>query len=544
WGHLLGDEAGGYWITQRAIKKVIDDQDNLKVSRYDLTRLRGEIQNFFQITEMSQLLSHFYKDFQKDSIARFSQIIGELASAQSDDASIEILCEAGFMLGLHLRAISSYINKQLYEDGTLKVIANGSVFKSWKFLKPGFIDALLSSKIIPFQKIELVQLTAPAAIGAAIWGARQNQTPLLNIDFSKHFTILDTIDDLEKNSSEASIILMDDSLSDDQLINTTLIQLSDFDLSQIDDKEFDIPQLDSLPSLESILNDQQHTSSSYSSHNTSDVPLINSYIHPSSQLSSSLDSFLTNDYNSALSNISLDSLSNSLIDIPQLDIPQHDQINHGSLIKVKELNTISNQLQLCMERTSYGNPTCIDVISNRLLAIGTTKSCVLLFEHRTQKLKHCLNTPMNLNGAVSALNFNYDCTRLLVGYARGRIHMYDCTNGKILRNISDCHLPDTAVLHVKYTHDPTLALFSDSSGSVYVMQFTRHIKRDYQSKCLFSGSRGEVCCIEPLIFTETTEKLKQHPLKSMYIVALATFTKLFIIALKLHGQVKILRIHR
>lgn len=50
---------------------------------------------------------------------------------------------------------------------------------------------------------------------------------------------------------------------------------------------------------------------------------------------------------------------------------------------------------------------------------------------------------------VSALCFNYDATRLLVGYARGHILMYDVKNGKLLRTMTDVHAPGTAVLHVK-----------------------------------------------------------------------------------------------
>ena len=167
-------------------------------------------------------------------------------------------------------------------------------------------------------------------------------------------------------------------------------------------------------------------------------------------------------------------------------------------------------------------------------------------------LKHCLNSDL-ANGAVSALNFNSDGKRLLVGYAFGRIQMFDCTNGKLLRNINnDIHAANTAILNIKFTHDPTVALFSDSGGSVYVLQFTRHLKRGFQSKCLFSGSRGEVCTIEPLLFShqhdlltaDTNDKLDQHPLKSLYLVALATFTKVFLLALKSHSNVKILHVHR
>jgi hypothetical protein len=60
-----------------------------------------------------------------------------VAFNNNDQASQELLKEAGYMLGAHLRAISSNIEKTLYEQGKLRVVAVGSVFRSWKFLKPG-----------------------------------------------------------------------------------------------------------------------------------------------------------------------------------------------------------------------------------------------------------------------------------------------------------------------------------------------------------------------------------------------------------------------
>ncbi len=60
-----------------------------------------------------------------------------MALNNNDQASQELLKEAGFMLGSHLRAISGHIHKNLYDQGKLRVVAVGSVFRSWKFLKPG-----------------------------------------------------------------------------------------------------------------------------------------------------------------------------------------------------------------------------------------------------------------------------------------------------------------------------------------------------------------------------------------------------------------------
>ena len=43
-----------------------------------------------------------------------------------------------------------------------------------------------------------------------------------------------------------------------------------------------------------------------------------------------------------------------------------------------------------------------------------------------------------------------------------------------------------------------------------------------ESKCLFSGSHGEVCSLEPLL---TSQLIADHPLKGMIIAAMASFSK-------------------
>jgi len=103
-----------------------------------------------------------------------------------------------------------------------------------------------------------------------------------------------------------------------------------------------------------------------------------------------------------------------------------------------------------------------------------------------------LNTSLcHLSVCVSSLND--DCSRALVGYARGQLTMWDLTSGKLLRTITDAHCPGAAVLSVKFTDDRTVAVMSDSGGSVFRLEFKRVIGvRTCDSQCLFSGSRGEV----------------------------------------------------
>jgi N-acetylglucosamine kinase-like BadF-type ATPase len=60
-----------------------------------------------------------------------------VAVNNNDRASQQLFEEAGYALGAHLRAISTHIGKSLYDQGKLRVVTVGSVFRSWKFLKPG-----------------------------------------------------------------------------------------------------------------------------------------------------------------------------------------------------------------------------------------------------------------------------------------------------------------------------------------------------------------------------------------------------------------------
>ena len=71
--------------------------------------------------------------------------------------------------------------------------------------------------------------------------------------------------------------------------------------------------------------------------------------------------------------------------------------------------------------------------------------------------------------------------------------MFDTNNGKCLRKITEAHPYGNSILHVKFTDDPTVACFSDSGGSVFMLEFKRTMGvRGADSTCIFSGSRGEV----------------------------------------------------
>jgi hypothetical protein len=101
---------------------------------------------------------------------------------------------------------------------------------------------------------------------------------------------------------------------------------------------------------------------------------------------------------------------------------------------------------LLQERVNAGLPTAM--AATTMIAVGTSHGLVLVFDS-TQTLRWCLGETAQDQGSVASLSFNHDCTRLLAGFARGHILMFDIVSGKLLRTLSDVHPPGTAVLHVK-----------------------------------------------------------------------------------------------
>uniref|UniRef100_A0A4W6F917 VPS8 subunit of CORVET complex n=1 Tax=Lates calcarifer TaxID=8187 RepID=A0A4W6F917_LATCA len=282
--------------------------------------------------------------------------------------------------------------------------------------------------------------------------------------------------------------------------------------SQIDDKEFDIPQVDTPPTLESILNELEDEEEPFVLEDTCVLSTDNMDAHScdTSSLASS------------------DSGDPAHLKRKKRTVDLNATV-HGSVLRHSLLKGISAQIVSAAVRHTHTythTPTVSGVI-----AVGTSHGLALVFD-TNQALRLCLGTKTTGAefGAVSALSINQDCSRLLCGFAKGQITMWDLANGKLLRTITDAHPPGTAILHVKFTDDPTLAVCNDSGGSVFELAFRRVMgMRSCDSRCLFSGSKGEVCCIEPL---RAPPDLRDHPITHYSLLAMASLTKILVIGLK------------
>uniref|UniRef100_A0A8D0A3F3 VPS8 subunit of CORVET complex n=1 Tax=Sander lucioperca TaxID=283035 RepID=A0A8D0A3F3_SANLU len=278
----------------------------------------------------------------------------------------------------------------------------------------------------------------------------------------------------------------------------------------IDDKEFDIPQVDTPPTLESILNELEDEEEPFVLEDTCVLNTDNMDAHSCD--TSSLASSDSGDPTHLKRRRTMD--LNATV--------------HGSVLRHSLLKGISAQIVSAAVRPVHF--FLVQTVAG-VIAVGTSHGLALVFD-TNQALRLCLGTKATGAefGAVSALSINHDCSRLLCGFAKGQITMWDLASGKLLRTITDAHPPGTAILHVKFTDDPTLAVCNDSGGSVFELAFRRVMgMRSCDSRCLFSGSKGEVCCVEPL---RAPPDFRDHPITHYSLLAMASLTKILVIGLK------------
>ncbi|KAM9726368.1 vacuolar protein sorting-associated protein 8 homolog isoform 2-T2 [Menidia menidia] len=289
-------------------------------------------------------------------------------------------------------------------------------------------------------------------------------------------------------------------------------QLNLMEVESIDDKEFDIPQVDTPPTLESILSQMEDEEEPFVLEDTCVLNTDNMDAH-SCDTSSLASSDSGDPAHLKRKRKALD---------PNMAV-------HGSVLRLSQLKGISAQIVAAADKVDAGLPTAVTMAG--VIAVGTSHGLALVFD-TNQALRLCLGSKSTGAefGAVSALSINHDCSRLLCGFAKGQITMWDLANGKLLRTITDAHPPGTAILHVKFTDDPTLAVCNDSGGSVFELAFRRVMgMRSCDSRCLFSGSKGEVCCVEPL---RAPPELRDHPITHFSLLAMASLTKILVIGLK------------
>jgi N-acetylglucosamine kinase len=223
WGHMLGDEGGGYWTVHRALSAAFRADDGFdmdaSVRPADPRAVIALAIKHLVRADKAALLTDFYgSGFKKSHIAAMAKPLAELARA-GDAIALAAFEAAGTCLGGMVRTLAPRMTSS--GSTTVTVVAVGSVWMAWDLLKEpflkaarepalrlmtpgeeGFVDgprssALASGAADPSSgssaqvgrgfegAIRVVRLLQSSAVGSAVAGAKQGCGIALPLDYTK-----------------------------------------------------------------------------------------------------------------------------------------------------------------------------------------------------------------------------------------------------------------------------------------------------------------------------------------------------------------------
>ncbi|CAH8855601.1 unnamed protein product [Trichobilharzia szidati] len=168
YGHILGDNGSAYWIAHYAVKALIESDDKIIDTEYNMENVRKVVYSYFSIENNLDLLQHFYTNFSKNKIAGLCEHLSIIAR-DGDEFSKSVFREAGIQLARHVRGALYYaVQDSTPQNANMTVICCGSAFKSWDLFRDGFCDFLKPTGKDKWSgTLTLVQLKTSAAYGAA-----------------------------------------------------------------------------------------------------------------------------------------------------------------------------------------------------------------------------------------------------------------------------------------------------------------------------------------------------------------------------------------
>lgn len=168
WGHLLGDEGGGFWIGRAALSAVVRQADG----RGPATRLTEMVLSHMRLASPTELIHEiYYRDLQRPAIAGLAALV-QRATDAGDAVASQILSRASAELAA---AAASVVGRLGMRGEAFPTILAGGIFRGVPWLTRDVTARL--SEVAPRSDVRL--LDAEPAVGAvrlALAAARGNVT--------------------------------------------------------------------------------------------------------------------------------------------------------------------------------------------------------------------------------------------------------------------------------------------------------------------------------------------------------------------------------
>ncbi|KAF0694568.1 Aste57867_14556 [Aphanomyces stellatus] len=243
---------------------------------------------------------------------------------------------------------------------------------------------------------------------------------------------------------------------------------------------------------------------------------------------------------------------------------EQKRMTNAGVVKVEPMQIISKQLAKNAEfrDNGPGSPTVV-AIHPKFIAIGTSKSLVLVFDH-FQNIRHVLRNTASFHegssepysdGPVTAIDVSPGSDFLVCGYHSGRIVLWDMLKGTALKVVSDAHeCPVVSLLFMKDQKPCILSVDAKSvplsfsllvscvrlsSGVANKVNFSKMMGYVYVVDVdpIYDGSAGKVLSVA--ILAQSAGHMKISHITDTYsIAAISTDKVTFLVAIE--PEVKVL----
>jgi len=135
WGHLLGDEGSGYWITTQYLKQMIVTYENSE----EITDVGKKILEAMNITEIPMMKTFVYNQPKKEIAALTPLVV--LAAREGDIHATKILVQAGCFLAKQV--LLSAKKMTFSEKDVIKIGLKGSILTKVNLVNETFKREIL-----------------------------------------------------------------------------------------------------------------------------------------------------------------------------------------------------------------------------------------------------------------------------------------------------------------------------------------------------------------------------------------------------------------